>query len=249
MSLTKAKSIHEKYHNSTKKQLKIIKLKNFTYRLVLGYLDKYIGDESKKRVLDIGCGAGSISFYLASKGHSVTGIDISIKAIEECRQSAKQLKLKNVVFKQSYFPEDFKLGKKYDAVVFTEVIEHLEKDDLALNNINQLLKGGGFLILSTPSLNAPLHRLGLTNKFDKEVGHLRRYTFSQLKELLRKNNFKLVESKETEGIVRNFLFVNPYAGKLVRYVNFFASDLVTFIDNISLKLFGNSNFIIVARKK
>lgn len=244
-----SKQIHELYHRTTKKQLKLISTNNFTYRLIIKFLNKYIKYNSNNTILDIGSGAGSISFYLAARGNLVTGIDISSKAIQESKKSANLLNLKNANFICSSFPEDFSLSKKFDAVVFTEVIEHLEDDNLALYKINTLLKKGGLLFLSTPSQDAPLYKLGLTKKFDKEVGHLRRYTLQQLKSLLKKNGFRIVEISKTEGVLRNFLFVNPYAGKLVRFVNIFASDFTTFLDNISLKLFGNSNFIIVARKK
>lgn len=242
------KTVHEKYHQKTKKQTKLIKKNNFTYRLHLEFFDKYL-KIPKQRVLDIGCGAGSVCFCLANDGQEVTGIDISNKAISECKKSAKQLHLNNAVFKQAYFPKDADYGKNFDAVILTEVIEHLEDDSSALKKINALLTKNGLLFLSTPSINAPLHKLGLTRKFDREVGHLRRYTLPQLKKLLKENNFKIIEIKKTEGVLRNFLFVNPHAGKLVKYINFFASDIVTFLDNISLKLFGNSNYIVVAKKK
>lgn len=242
------KKTHEIYHQSTRSSSKIIKDNNFTYRHLISVINKFL-HKDKKDILDIGCGAGSISFYLASKGYNVTGIDISQNAISSCRDSAKKMKLKNTKFIQGIFPDEININRKFDAVIFTEVIEHLENDASALSKINELLIPNGILILSTPSINAPLHKLGLTKKFDKEVGHLRRYSMPQLKTLLKKNNFKISKTVRTEGILRNFLFVNPYTGKLVRYVNFFASDFVTFLDNISLKLFGESNYIIVARKK
>lgn len=244
-----SKLVHEIYHKATKKQVKIIRSNNFTYRHILKYLNKYIPEKSTKEILDIGSGAGSLSFYLAARGNHVIGIDISTKAIEESKKSSKILNLKNISFLRASFPDTRDLGKKFDAVIFTEVIEHLEDDKLALRRINELLKKNGLLFLSTPSINAPLHKMGLTRKFDKEVGHLRRYTLPQLKNLLKDSDFKIIQSVKTEGIIRNFLFVNPYAGKLVRYINFFASDLTTILDDISLKIFGNSNFIIIARKK
>ena len=80
--------VHEKYHIKTTAQKKIIDDKNFTYRLLIKVLSKKINTK-KLKVLDIGCGAGTICFYLANKGHDVTGIDISQKAINECRVSAK----------------------------------------------------------------------------------------------------------------------------------------------------------------
>lgn len=241
------KTIHEKYHKGTTHSQKIIKENNFTYRLLLKTLNPLIRADQKK-ILDIGCGAGTICFYLAGKGHLITGVDISKKAVTKCLKSAKDMGLKNTEFFVMNFPEEKILNKKYDLVILTEVIEHLDNDILALKEIYKLLKPQGKLVLSTPSINAPLTRLRLTKNFDKRVGHLRRYELEQLKKILKEQGFKVLKIRKTEGILRNFLFVNPYAGKLVRIINHIGSDFVTFLDNISLRLFGESNYIIVAEK-
>ena len=240
------RSIHEQYHYTTKKQSRIISRNNFTYRLLIEVTTKYI--RPNHEILDIGCGAGTLSFFIASLGNKIFGIDISSKAIRECLNSKNTLGLKKVNFAQMDFPNETPKNK-FDAVLLTEVIEHLNDDKKAVASISKLLKKAGIMILSTPSRKAPLHRLGLTRKFDLKVGHLRRYNLDELKRLLTSTGFEIIKVEKAEGIIRNFLFINPYAGKLIRYINFFGSDFVTFLDNISLRLFGESNFIIVARKK
>lgn len=239
------KDIHENYHKKTRMQYKFIKENNFTYRHTISVLKSSLN--KKMNILDIGCGAGTVDFYLANKGYNVTGIDISEKAISSCNETKKYLGLKKVFFQQSYFPKD-KIKGKYDFVIFSEVIEHLDEDEKALKEINKLLNPGGILFLSTPSINAPLHKLGLTKQFDKDVGHVRRYSQERLQELLDKTGFNVKEIKINEGIVRNFLFINPIAGKLVRFIKFFVSDLVTLVDNITVPIFGGANWIVIARK-
>ena len=49
------------------------------------------------RALDIGCGEGFYSLYLASLGFDVVGIDLSDRAVELARQNAKRAGL-NVSF-------------------------------------------------------------------------------------------------------------------------------------------------------
>ncbi len=249
-SKIESEQIHQKYHEETTSNLKIVKEHNFTYRLLIESLNKHL-EFKDKEILDIGCGAGTLSLYMAHKGGKVVGLDISSKAIAECKRSANHLGLPNASFSKSYFPNTKLLMSKFDYIVFTEVIEHLENDKKAIKAISSLLKIDGILILSTPSVFAPLNKLGYTSEFDKRVGHIRRYTISQLHNLLKKNDFKIIKTKKTEGILRNFLFVNPYAGKLVRILNYSKtfSNLMTSLDNVSLKLFGESNYIIVARKK
>lgn len=242
---TDRKKVHELYHRNTHAQYKFIKDGNFTYRHLIKYISKYLNKDDE--ILDIGTGAGTLALYFANKGYNITAIDISEKAIKECNKSKKQLKLNNIVFVVDDF-QNTKLKKKFDFIIFTEVIEHLENDDLQIKKIYKLLKPNGILFLSTPSVNAPIYRLGLAEKFDKEVGHLRRYSKNEIVNLVRENNFKIIEIVENEGIFRNFLFINNFAGKLIRFFKFSLSDLVTLLDNFSLRLFGESNYFIIARR-
>lgn len=199
------------------------------------------------KVLDIGCGAGTLDFYLASRGCDVTGTDISELSIRKCKDTAKNLKLKNIKFIWSDFPKT-KIRGRYDLVILTEVIEHLEDDGQAIKLIRTLLEPKGILFLSTPSKNAPLYKLGLTKEFDKRVGHLRRYNENDLRNLLNENGFRILNLKKNEGVIRNFLFINNIAGKFLKLIKFFVSDLVTFVDDMSLKIFGESDYIIIAKK-
>lgn len=238
--------LYEKYHLKSTKQFKVIGERNFTYVNIIPILKTAL-DSKIKKVLDIGCGSGTISFYLSSRGYDVTGIDISKKAIKACTESAQLMGLKKTKFMVSNFPNEIPSGR-YDLVFFSEVIEHLPNDDLALRRIYKLLNRNGTLLLSTPSINAPLHRLGLTKKFDEEVGHLRRYTVEELTMKLRKNGFKVKKTYKKESILRNYLFLNRYAGKSIRFIRFFLVDVFSYIDNVLIKLFGESQIIIVAKK-
>lgn len=237
--------LYEDYHKNTSVQHKIIKENHFTYKLVIPVINEYL--QSKKTVLDIGCGGGSLSMYMAAKGNKVLGIDISIHAVLAAQKSAKFMDLKNLSFKAMEFPNEIPIDT-YDFIFCSEVIEHLENDNLALKKMYQLLKPTGILIITTPSKNAPMYRLGLANEFDKRVGHLRRYTLEELVSLGQNAGFTIVETKKTEGILRNFLFLNPIAEKLRRFIKFFLVDVVTYLDNITVLLFGESDLVIVLEK-
>lgn len=228
-------------------QRKIISRNNFTYKSILYVIEKFLVSPGK--VLDIGCGSGTIDFYLANQGNRVFGIDISRNAIKTCNKSSRVLKVnESCKFDVMDFPDKIPQGR-FDFIIFTEVIEHLENDDLAIKKISSLLKPKGILVISTPSKNAPLYRLNLTKEFDKNVGHLRRYIIKELKDLCEKNGFDVIFVKKTEGIIRNFLFVNSIASRLIRFIKYFISDIVIFVDNLTIPLFGESNIILVARKK
>lgn len=239
-------SLYTEFHSKTKSHKKTILLNDFTYKLILQTLDKYI--KTNQSILDIGCGAGTLALYCASKGNRVIGIDISSDAIKAATQSSKNLDLKNVKFIKNNFPKEYPKGS-YDLIICTEVIEHLEEDKKAMKIIHKLLSPNGIVIVSTPSKNAPLYRLGLADSFDMRVGHLRRYSLDDLKKLSNECGFRVIKSHKQEGIIRNSLFILPYLGELIRLIKFQLVDVVTFIDNISLKLFGESQLFVVLKKK
>lgn len=247
MGQLNSKKIHEKFHEGAALQQKVISNKNFTYRLHIEVINKYL-HMPHQNILDIGCGTGTLTFFLAQKGHKITGIDISQNAIDLCKKNAKEIGLNNIRFSQAEFPNISLVKNTFDMIIFTEVIEHIKDDNLAIRRIADLLKPGGILILSTPSVSAPLHKLGLTKNFDKRVGHLRRYSLEELEIKLQNNHLKILETHKIEGVIRNFLFINPIAGKFLRIIKGFLSDWVTWIDTISLNLFGESNYIIIAKK-
>lgn len=237
---------YENFHKTTLLHRHLVSENNFTYRIIFAVLNKFL--RSRQKILDIGCGAGTISFYLASKKHEVLGIDISNNAINACRESVKRLRLeRNAHFEVMNFPKQIP-DERFDLIICSEVIEHLYDDDLALKKIFLLLKPGGIAFISAPSINAPLYKLGLTKDFDQRVGHLRRYSLKELVNKCRKCGFIIKKTIKTEGLLRNFLFLNPRAGKLVRFIKFFISDFITFIDNLLILVFGESDIIVVVKK-
>jgi len=241
---------YNNFHRNVVTQNKIIGVKNFTYRKVVSILEKFLDNKKSLKILDYGCGVGTIAFYLANKGIKVIGIDISDKAIEIAKKSAKALKLED---KTRFYT--LKGGvrsirnKKFDLVIALEVLEHVEKDSELLEFLANCLKRRGFLIISVPSSNAPLNKLGLTKEFDKRVGHLRRYTAIDLVKKVKRNKLKVIQLIKTEGIIRNFLFVIPILGNLVRFIRGPLSDFVTFVDDLTVPLFGESDIFVIAQKK
>ncbi len=241
------KKFYEKYHEERLLPKRIIGKKDFTYRHIVSVLDEYCTD---KDVLDIGSGVGTLDFYLASKGKSITGIEISKRAVDIANKSLEVFDLRGKV---KFILGDFlklKPKGKYDFVICSEVLEHLEDDKIAIKMIDRLMKKGGLVMITVPSKNAPLIKFGAIEEFDKRSGHLRRYTLDSLRVLLEKYNFKVINSQKTEGILRNSLYVFKFCHPIIRIANRFGlvSDIITFLDNVTLALFGESQIIIVMKK-
>jgi len=247
---------YDEFHKKSNIQEAVVNRRNFTYRYVISIIENQIfrmfkGYKKGIEMLDFGCGAGTLSFYFAARGIKVTGIDISKRVIVLANKSIKELGLeKNAGFyKLNEGKKEIK-SKKYDIVLCLEVIEHVEKDEELIRFLATKLKKDGILIISTPLISAPLNRLGLTRSFDKEVGHLRRYSKSELIDYIGgMSGVEIVESKITEGILRNSLYIFPTLGIFVRFIRGPISDLVTYIDILLIKLFGGSNVFIIVKKK
>src|SRR3990172_3711967 len=136
------------------------------------------------RILDVGCGTGSLMIQLALRGYHVNGIDAS----EECiRQTQERLKhyvpdTPSAIKKGSAERIDYP-DKTFDVVIAAEVLEHLEKDRLAVKEFHRLLKPGGICLITVPA------NPGLWDISDEMAGHKRRYSKEQVLALFNNSSF------------------------------------------------------------
>ncbi|EFH12598.1 bifunctional 2-polyprenyl-6-hydroxyphenol methylase/3-demethylubiquinol 3-O-methyltransferase UbiG [Pseudoroseomonas cervicalis] len=105
-------------------------------------------DLSGLEILDVGCGAGLASEGLARLGARVTGIDAAPGALAAARAHAAQSGL-SIDYRQAT-PEALAAeGRRYDAVVSLEVIEHVSDRAAFLAALAAVVRPGGMVFLST----------------------------------------------------------------------------------------------------
>lgn len=99
-------------------------------------------------VLDAACGEGYGSAVLAASAKSVTAVDISTEAVQHAERRYSEVE--NLNFSVADCSRLEFATKKFDAIISFETLEHLEAQEAMLAGFRNLLKPGGFLLISSP---------------------------------------------------------------------------------------------------
>ena len=111
---------------------------NYAYN---GWISKMVGKRSK--ILDIGCGNGTLAMILRTPENHILGIDPSYSSIQKANNHSAY---DNVKFVQTTFEEFDANGDKFDAIIFVESIHHMDMLN-AVEKAKKLLEQNGVLII------------------------------------------------------------------------------------------------------
>ena len=132
-------------------------------------------NEFMGKCLNAGCGEGIYSEFLESFKEitEIANLDLELPSIPQRRtdprHKAYQGSLTSIPFEDATF----------DACLCTEVVEHIQEDNLAISELARVIKPGGLLLISVPTPPAPY-----------DPAHVREgYTLEELSQLLTKNGF------------------------------------------------------------
>ncbi len=156
--------------------------KNFFYhRAKIQFIEVLLNKvkrEGRLKILNIGAGTGD-DLPVINKFGEIYVIDINSNALELIPQK--------LIFEKKVcdachlpYPDNF-----FDLAVAFDVLEHIENDALAINEIYRVLKSGGFFIFTVPAFSF------LYSSHDRALNHFRRYDKETIKILL--SRFKSVE--------------------------------------------------------
>ena len=99
-------------------------------------------------LLDIGCGGGLVAEPMARLGFSVTAIDADAEAIDAARSHAEATGLR-IDYRVATPEVIAEAGKRFDAVLALEVIEHLADPALFFASLGALVQPRGAFIGAT----------------------------------------------------------------------------------------------------
>jgi len=138
-----------------------------------------------KSILDVACGAGYGSSYLARKGARwVIGSDVSPEAVSYAVRYYKDEKTEFVCADATRLPF---INNSFDCVVSFETIEHIKEYERFLSECRRVLKKEGVFICSTPNrglsspiLKKPLYQYHVKEFYLAEFHHLLNTYFRQV---------------------------------------------------------------------
>lgn len=150
------------------------------------------------RIADLGCGNGTLCGRLKAAGFDVVGIEYDKEGHELAKKNVPAVSFYNFGVQDD--PADLmKSEAPFDAVISTEVIEHLYSPHLLPIYAKSILKRDGFLIVSTP-YHGYLKNLALAifNHWDTHHtplwhgGHIKFWSRKTLSQLLTENGFRVI---------------------------------------------------------
>ncbi len=148
--------------------------------------------------LELGSFKGDFTKRFVDYFDDITCVEASSDAIKEAKEKVPEnVKFYNILF------EDVVLPKKYDNIVLTHVLEHLDEPVKILQRINdKWLSDGGRFFLVTPNAMAPSRQIAVkmglishnsaVTTAEKEHGHRITYTFDTLERDAKAAGFKVV---------------------------------------------------------
>ena len=168
---------------------------DITQHIRFRHVSKLLDIRPEHVVIDLGCGYGLFSTWLASIGVRVIGIDIESDKIKFADKTAKILNVHNrssfVMGSADSLP--FK-ESSFDYLLCLDVIEHIPNDLNALSEMSRVLKTSGILILTTPCQPQKFRFKGGI-ELHEHWGHVRDgYSFEALRQILKEKGMEIVVS-------------------------------------------------------
>jgi SAM-dependent methyltransferase len=141
----------------------------------LDNIEQVIGTENRS-ILDIGCNAGEFLCDARERGWETMGLELNTYAVEEARR--KGLDVHNKEFNSEFFE-----GKKFGAITFFGVLEHLPEPYIMLKSIRKICETGSVVASLVPNIDSLVARTlhEKSNTFDgiEHINFWNRVTFSR----------------------------------------------------------------------
>ncbi|MCU0487162.1 MAG: class I SAM-dependent methyltransferase [Anaerolineales bacterium] len=217
----------------------------------LGMILRAAGERLGGRVLENGCGVGMYVRHLAPHAAQVIGLEYDFERAAEAGEQAAHIT--NAAGEYLPFPND-----SFSLILSHEVLEHVQDDRLAVEEMVRVLQPGGRIILFVPNRGYPFETHGIywQGKYhfgniplvnylprrlrDRLAPHVRIYTAGDLRRLFAGLLVRTVERTILFGAYDNIIAHRPRLGRLMRV-------LLQFLERTPLRCFGLSHFRVLEK--
>lgn len=171
-----------------------------------------------KKVLDVGGGFGALGEVFEKKGNRVCNLDSSSFAIEESKKRVSESFVVDITNAKEVSEKIS--GRKFDVIVFADVLEHVYDPFSVLKIYGNFLSDDGKVIISVPNVATWLMRFKLffgyfnygdTGTLDRT--HIRFFTKRSISKLAKKAGYKIEKIDITPNFVRPFV---PLVKKMLK---------------------------------
>jgi len=208
--------------------------------------------QPRNRTVEIGAGIGimSIGYYYMTK-KPIIALTYTEEEFSALTSKVAKLGLdKAIIIGQDDAQVLSSLKDGWaEQILLIDVLEHVEDDLKTLQEINRSLCIEGHLIISCPTHNYPLF-FGLS--FDTEIGHLRHYKFEDLKCLLEKTGFEILDYIYYTNHFNSLLckiWYTKLRRPLIKFLIFPLLNMLSILEVNQKEPFESSSIVISAFKR
>ena len=209
------------------------------------------GDRIQGCILEDGCGVGMYVEHLSPFGGTVIGLEYDFERAAEARANSSYIL--NAAGEAVPLP-----AGTFDLILSHEVLEHVQDDRLAIQEMVRLLKPGGRIVLFVPNRGYPFETHGIYwkgkyrfgNKLfvnylpralrNKLAPHVRVYSTKDLEALFADQPVRFMERTIIFGAYDNLIARFGPLGKLLR-------GTLQFLEKTHLRILGLSHFWVVEK--
>ncbi len=217
----------------------------------LEMISRFAGERIHGKVLENGCGVGMYVEKLAGLGADMIGLEYDFERAADARVNSE--KIINAAGEFLPLP-----SSTFDLILSHEVIEHVQDDRSAIEEIVRVLKAGGRAVIFCPNRGYPFETHGIfwkgkyyfgnklfvnylpRNLRDILAPHVRVYSRREVQTLFDGLPVKFIERTIIFGAYDNLITRFGIFGKFLRAV-------LQFLEKTPLKSFGLSHFWVVER--
>ena len=180
------KKQQELYDEGWRKELETGKEERGNLQTNLEFIAQADVLKAKDKVLEIGCGIGTVVFKLSEQGYEVTGTDISGEAIAYGQKKYGDIHLE--VQAAETLPYD---DESFGVVLSFDLFEHIAATDRHLSEVGRVLHPGGYYLFQTPNkYSNVIYETLWTKSLQWRRYHPSLHSPGQLKRRLAKHGFE-----------------------------------------------------------